>query len=116
MHRLRRLPADCRRFAHAQSKTDARFEFTYPLHDWGWTRDRCIAEIEAEGLQAPEKSACFFCPATKKTEIREMAVKHPELLARALELEDNAMPKLRTVKGLGRSFNWREFAEAEGLV
>jgi len=59
----------------------------------------------------PPKSACFFCPASKKREILWLQERHPELLRRALAIEDNARDKLTSVRGLGRSFAWRDFLD-----
>lgn len=67
-------------------------------------QQRSHAAIERAGLPNPGKSACFFCPASKKHEIRELAKLYPELADRAIAMEDNAA--LDTVKGLGRSFAW----------
>ena len=53
-------PADTRRHAHALTIPSDRFECRYPLREWGWTRDDCIARIEAEGLPVPPKSACWL--------------------------------------------------------
>ena len=39
------------------------------------------------------------------TALREQ---HPDLFRRALALEDNARQNLKTVKGLGRNYSWRE--------
>ena len=47
-----------------------------------------------------------------KPEIIQLGQEYPELLERALQMEDNAKDNLVTVKGLGRRFNWREFIEA----
>ena len=33
---------------------------------------------------------------------------YPDLFNRAATLEENAMPYLKTVKGLGRSYSWKE--------
>jgi hypothetical protein len=84
-----------------------------PLVEWGMGRDECEASITKAGLPLPGKSACFHCPSTKKHEIDRMAIEEPEMLARALEIEDIARStgELRTVKGLGRSFSWREYLE-----
>jgi hypothetical protein len=49
------------------------------------------------------KSACFYCPVSKKPEILWLREHHPELLARALAIEHDAQPKLASVKGLDRS-------------
>lgn len=86
-----------------------------PLVEWDMGRDECIASITAAGLSLPGKSACFHCPSTKKYEIDRMVTEEPEMLARALEIEDAAgsTGELRTVKGLGRSFSWREYLEGK---
>jgi hypothetical protein len=65
--------------------------------------------IQAAGLPVPMKSACFFCPASKRQEILWLREHHPELLQRALDIESNAEANLTSVKGLGRSFSWRQF-------
>ena len=78
----------------------------YPLIEWGWGRDECIEAIKRAGLPQPGKSACFFCPSSKKPEILELNKTHPELLTMALEMEANA--ELTSIKGLGRSFSWAE--------
>ncbi len=85
------------------------FTYWYPLMDWGYDRDRCRRVIAAAGLPVPVKSACFFCPASKKPEILWLQEHHPYLLERALALESNALAKLRSVKGLGRSYSWQSF-------
>ena len=33
---------------------------------------------------------------------------YPDLYRRALAIEENAMPHLKTVKGLGRNYAWKE--------
>jgi hypothetical protein len=76
----------------------------YPLIEWDWDRDDCIAAIERAGLPLPGKSSCFFCPNSKKSEIREMAVQYPDLAARALKMEAGA--ELTHIAGLGRTFSW----------
>ena len=94
----------------------------FPLIEWGWDRERCEAEIAAAGLPVPMKSSCWFCPAMKKHEVKALATNHPDLFQRGLHIEDVAMSgrhhkgKDGSTKGLGRSWNWRSWAEAEGLV
>lgn len=112
-------PADSRR---AVTRTgDAKFAFIYPLREWGWDRERCITEIRAEGLEPPMKSACFFCPASKPVELLWLAETHPQLWLRAVQMEDRAMPSLKTIQGLwGRATktkpaSWREFGVLNGL-
>lgn len=53
-------PADGRRYAHASGIDDPLFECRYPLREWGWTRDRCVARIVAAGLPVPPKSSCWL--------------------------------------------------------
>lgn len=85
------------------------FTYWYPLMDWGYDRDRCKEIITEAGLPVPPKSACFFCPASKRQEIVWLQLHHPDLLQRALVIEKNAQAKLISVKGLGRSFRWKDF-------
>jgi hypothetical protein len=81
-------PADSRRATYAGAKGEnPKYNFVYPLRDWGWTRQQCIAEIEAAGLPAPPKSACVFCPATKPDELRTF---RPEYLRKIVLMEARA--------------------------
>jgi len=76
--------------------------------EWGWDREACIRAIEAAGLPQPGKSSCFFCPSMRAEEIIDLRENHPDLFRRAVALEDNAQANLKTVKGLGRSYSWKE--------
>lgn len=104
---------EVRRIKHKKKapdpKDERRFHYWYPLCDWGWHREDCIKCIQNAGLPVPMKSACFFCPASKKHEIAWLREHHPELLEQALEIERNAQAKLISVKGLGRSFTWKQY-------
>jgi hypothetical protein len=86
--------------------SDGYYRYRYPLVEWGWTRKDCAAAIARAGLPVPIKSACFFCPSSKKQEIFQLQQLHPTLLKRALDMEQNAQENLRTVKGLGRGWSW----------
>jgi hypothetical protein len=99
-------PADSRRHRYAE---DNRYRYWYPLAEWGYDRDRCVQVITNAGLPVPMKSACYFCPASKKAEILWLREQHPDLLERALQIERNARDKLTSVKGLGRSFSWEAY-------
>ena len=83
------------------------------MMDWGWRRTDCIQAIQSAGLPLPGKSSCFFCPSMKRREIRTLYHRYPDLLARALAIEETAMPNLISVKGLGRDWAWRDFITAD---
>lgn len=83
----------------------------YPLLEWGWGRDECVQAIERAGLPLPGKSACFFCPSSKKAEIKVLRRMYPDLASRAVAMERNA--DLTAIKGLGRSFAWADLYEAD---
>ena len=83
----------------------------YPLYEWGWGREECMEAIARAGLPQPGKSACFFCPSSKKHEIIQLARDYPALARRALEMERRALAgegpaSATTSKGLGRGFAW----------
>ncbi len=91
---------------------DAAFQNWYPLQEWGWDRERCAHEILAAGLPLPRKSACFFCPASTDAEILELRRDHPELLERALAMEERArsgkhkVGQRGTIQGLSFKRTW----------
>ena len=108
-------------FADANAATieDPLFHCRYPLREWGWSRDRCIARIEAAGLPVPPKSSCFFCGAIRPDEVRAL----PAWCLRLIVLiEARAEPRLRTVEGLWRRSTKSkpgritDFIRAEGLL
>jgi hypothetical protein len=99
-------PADSRRHRYEE---DDEYRYWYPLAEWGYDRDRCQHVIRAAGLPVPMKSACWFCPASKKPEIVWLEQHHPDLMKRALAIERNAQDSLTSVKGLGRSFSWHDY-------
>lgn len=88
-----------------------RYIMAFPLIEWGWTREDCLRAIAEEQLPNPGKSACFFCPARKPDEISELLQEHPELVERALAMEQRALTsgkiKSEEIKGLGgRKTSW----------
>lgn len=91
------------------------WERRYPLIEWRWGKKDCIAAIQRAGLPRPGKSACFFCPNSKKHEISKLNCDHPKLIARAILLEDRARASgnMEKVKGLGRRFSWKDFLNDE---
>lgn len=90
---------------------DKKYAYQYPLIEWVWGREECRAAIERAGLPQPGKSACFFCPSTKKYEVLELRNKYPDLLQRALVIESYA--ELTKVAGLGRGYAWRDLLKAD---
>lgn len=112
-------PADCRRSGRAKTEDDD-FFYSFPLQKLGWQRKDCIREIIKEGLPVPIKSACFFCPASKKWEIYWLAAAHPELFIRAVKMEEGFLSGSHitdktTTLGLGRRFSWKSIAEDAGI-
>ena len=87
---------------------DQKYSKWYPLMEWGWDRAVCQRAIDDAGLPQPGKSSCFFCPSMRAEEIIRLRDHHPDLFRRAIALEDNARPNLKTVQGLGRNYSWKE--------
>ena len=85
-----------------------KYDYQYPLVEWEMDRTDCIMKIEATpGFTVPPKSSCFFCPAMRRGEILRLQSEHPELLERALRIEENA--ETHTTAGLGRNWKWSDF-------
>jgi len=59
----------------------------YPLIEAGLDRDGCVSVIRTAGLRVPEKSGCWLCPFQRLEQWAELEVSHPDLFARAIELE-----------------------------
>lgn len=92
----------------AKFTEDKKYLYRYPLVEWDWGRDECVAAIVKAGIDLPGKSACFFCPSSKTREILAL----PKYLQdRALALEANA--ELTTIKGLGRNYAWSDLIRAD---
>lgn len=86
----------------------------YPLVEWMWQREHCMKAICRHGIPQPGKSACFFCTASRPSEIYDMAKQNPALLERALEIERRAQTRNRSKIGLGGAGNlWADWIEAE---
>lgn len=99
--------------AFAQDLVDKKYKYHYPLIDWEWYREDCQRVIQEEGIPLPGKSSCFFCPSMKKDEIKALRKNYPDLFERAIAMEDNAKEQLVKVKGLGRSYSWKDFIQWE---
>jgi hypothetical protein len=85
------------------------YDVQYPLREWGWDRSRCEREIHAAGLPVPVKSACFFCPASKKPEILGLP---SDLYQLSVEMEatyrrgKHWRDQQATTVGLGQRYTW----------
>lgn len=92
----------------AKFTEDKKYIYKYPLIEWDFDGDQCVSIIKEAGLKVPEKSACYFCPSSKKHEILSLP---QDLKDRAIAMEENA--KLTTIKGLGRNFAWKNLIRAD---
>lgn len=81
----------------------------YPLIELGWTRARCIKEIQSAKLCLPGKSSCFFCPNMTKGEILQLS---DDEKRRVKIIEANAT-KTVELKGLGRQYAWTDLLNAD---
>jgi hypothetical protein len=88
---------------------DKKYTTIYPLVDADIDRDGCIEIIVRAGLKLPGKSACYFCPSSRPSEVLKMGDEYPDLLKKAVEMEKNA--NLTSVKGLGRNFSWGDLSK-----
>ncbi|MEO1561091.1 MAG: phosphoadenosine phosphosulfate reductase family protein [Cyanobacteria bacterium J06632_19] len=94
---------------------DHKMRVEYPLIMQKIDEFACLQLIQAVGLPLPAKSACFFCPSMKPTEIIELKKTHPDLYERALEIERQGMKTARVVKGMGRRFSWANVGQLTPL-
>ena len=60
------------------------------------------------GLAAAGKILLLFLPQHEAAGGRSLEEQYPALYQRAIAIEDNAMPHLIKVRGLGRSYAWKE--------
>ena len=95
----------------ARIVNDEKYAYRYPLIEWGWGRHECMEAIKRAGLPQPGKSACFFCPSSRKEEILDLKRQYPDLMERALAMEANA--DLSSIHGLGRNFSWAMFLNGD---
>jgi len=83
----------------------------FPLREWGWTREKCKQEIRNAELPVPVKSACFCCPASKKSELATLDIKQLETACRmeSQYLNGHHYRPDSTTVGLGRRWAWGPF-------
>jgi hypothetical protein len=83
----------------------------HPLVEWGWDRDDCMSALRRALLPVPSKSACFYCPASTKSDVLRLRKNHPELFDRAVAMEKNTTGL--DVLGLGRHWSWDALVKAD---
>lgn len=76
----------------------------FPLIDWGVDQGACEELLRRTLGRTPGKSACWFCPYAKPTEVKAL---DPELYSLGCEIEKQS----RMNKGLGRAFEWQGIHE-----
>jgi hypothetical protein len=108
---------DCTEIRRAESvmikfKSD-KYRLWFPLIEWRIPRKQCLEIIKTAGMCLPGKSACYFCPSSRVSEIKQLKHNYPDLFDRAIALEDNA--HLTKIKGLGREFSWRDAVSCDDL-
>lgn len=86
----------------------------FPLVEWGWRREECLAAICRAGLPRPGKSSCYFCPAMKPSEVLNLKDQHPDLYAKAVSIERAAQSHNRKRIGLGGENNlWEDWGSQD---
>lgn len=88
----------------------------FPLIEWDWDRDACVAAIKRAGLPLAGKSSCVMCPSMKKPEILALRRNYPTIFMQVIDMERRAMAGEGQAEasrsGLGRTFSWAEFIKA----
>lgn len=110
---LKFIGYDADEWHRAKIPEDNKYVYRYPLVEWEWGRDECYKAVMDAGFSDPGKSSCFFCPSSKRHEIRSLKKHYPELFERAIQMEENAKENLGAVQGLGRNWSWGDFNTAD---
>jgi len=110
--RVRWIGIDAGETKRSTPEGDDKERFRYPLIEWGINRGGCAEIIGRALLPMPHRSACWFCPSAKKREVLALAREHPDLFARAVEMERVSEPSNCRVSGLGRNYSWKRLVEA----
>ena len=62
--------------------------FDFPILELGFSRHQSIVLVEKAGLPTPPRSACWFCPFKSRGEWIEDKKHRPEIVQKAVELEN----------------------------
>lgn len=96
----------------AQFTEDDKYRNIYLLIDIGWDRYFCEIRILNEGYPIPGKSSCYMCPSMGPEEIIWLYENEPHNFWKAIRLQDNAEPNLKSIVGLGRDYRWQDLIAA----
>lgn len=94
------------------------YTLRYPLIEWGWGPAECATAMIRVGIPQPGKSACFFCPSSRPSQVRDLRTRYPDLVERALEMESRWLESDGggAVKGLGRHWSWGALLAQQELL
>ena len=84
-------------------------ENTYPLVDLRMTRWECEELLRVQGLEAPAKSACVYCPFHDDHYWRDLRDNHPDEWRRAVAFDE-------AIRGMGKSPELGEMFVHRSLV
>lgn len=85
----------------------------YPLIKEGLNQQNCEALCKLLP-RFPGKSSCWFCPSLSIARVKQLKEEHPDLyeLGCFMESQDaKYCPDNSSIKGLGRSFSWRDIED-----
>ena len=104
---------DADEFHRIKDYSDKKYIVRYPLVEWDMGREECIETIQEAGICLPGKSACYICPSSRPSEIRQLQANYPDLMETALINVQNE--DLTSIKGLGRNFAWADLIATEDM-
>lgn len=100
----------CKQTTAFAASDDEKYVSWFPLIQENIDRGGVVDLILDEKLRLPSKSACFYCGASKESEIFELSVNEPHLLFRALVMERaaqrNTVKVHTTIQGLNFGTPW----------
>lgn len=85
------LGIDAGESKRAKLNTNKGIENRFPLIEAEIDRLGCEEIIKAHGLPLPMKSGCYICPFQKRSQWKELRMKHPDLFCDAEKLEKRNM-------------------------
>ncbi|HYE72505.1 MAG TPA: hypothetical protein VEF04_04205, partial [Blastocatellia bacterium] len=67
--------------------------FRYPLIDWGWLRQDCVAYLTEKRYPVPFPNNCRRCPYSTKLDVLWLARNDPQAFAEWVEFEQKKLEK-----------------------